>query len=321
MSSKQSPKRNLSEKNIKSPSREKDNKPCNSLLSRHLKKVYPVSLQKTCSTLSLSSLSLTLSEKSCDSSLSDSPRTLEQKITLALRLIKSNERKENPNSPSKEDLGKNNWIKKNRSDIDHDEQGFKRCNWITKNSDKLYVQFHDECWGVPVYDDQQLFELLALSGMLMDFNWTEILKRKEQLRELFAGFNPATVSKMSENEITDIADNKTLTLSECRVRCIVDNAKCMLKIVKEYGSFSSYVWNYVNYKPVINKFRHPRNVPLRSAKAEAMSKDMQKHGFRFVGPVIVYSFMQAAGLTIDHLVDCYRYRECINLAERPWRHV
>lgn len=91
--------------------------------------------------------------------------------------------------------------------------------------------------------------------------------------------------------------------------------------MNEFGSFGNYVWEYVSYKPVINKFRHPRNVPLRSPKAEAISRDLLKRGFRYVGPVIVYSFMQAAGLTIDHLVDCYRYGECISLAERPWRHI
>lgn len=94
-----------------------------------------------------------------------------------------------------------------------------------------------------------------------------------------------------------------------------------MQIVRECGSFSSYMWGSVNHKPVINRFRYPRNVPLRSPKAEAMSKDLIKRGFRYVGPVIVYSFMQAAGLTIDHLVDCYRYSECVSLAERPWRHI
>ncbi|KAK1389856.1 DNA-3-methyladenine glycosylase-like [Heracleum sosnowskyi] len=197
----------------------------------------------------------------------------------------------------------------------------KVCNWITANSDKVYVQFHDECWGIPVYDDNQLFELLAMSGMLMDFNWTEILKRKDLFREAFAGFDPSTVAKMGEKEIMDISSNKAIMLAESRVRCIIDNAKCIQRIVKEYGSFSGYIWGYVDYKPVINRFRYPRNVPLRSPKAEAISKDLLKRGFRFVGPVIVYSFMQAAGMTIDHLVDCFRFLDCVRHAERPWRHV
>ncbi|KAK1381030.1 DNA-3-methyladenine glycosylase-like [Heracleum sosnowskyi] len=197
----------------------------------------------------------------------------------------------------------------------------KVCNWITANSDKVYVQFHDERWGLPVYDDNHLFELLAMSGMLMDFNWTEILKRKELFREAFAGFDPATVAKMGEKEIKEISANKAIMLAESRVRCIIDNAKCIQQIAKEYGSFSGYIWGYMDYKPVINRFKYPRNVPLRSPKAEAISKDLLKRGFRFVGPVIVYSFMQAAGLTIDHLVNCFRVTDCVSHAERPWRHV
>ncbi|CAI9779281.1 unnamed protein product [Fraxinus pennsylvanica] len=292
--------------------KQKEKPNCN-ILSKHFKKIYPIGIHRTCSSpLSLSSLSLSLSQNSTDSSLTaDSSTPLDQKILSALRLIAPPERREVHVTK----------IIRQPSASPTEEGGRRRCNWITSNSEKAYVQFHDECWGVPVYDDNQLFELLALSGMLMDFNWTEILKRRELLRESFAGFDPNNVSKMGENEILEIASNKELTLAESRVRCIVDNAKCITKIVREFGSFSSYMWDYVSYKPVINKFRYPKNVPLRSPKAEAMSKDLLKHGFQLVGPVIVYSFMQACGMTIDHLVDCYRYSECVNLAERPWRHV
>ncbi|XP_031274241.1 uncharacterized protein LOC116132713 [Pistacia vera] len=165
--------------------------------------------------------------------------------------------------------------------------------------DKVYVAFHDESWGVPVYDDNPLFELLALCGMLMDYNWIEILKRKELFREAFAGFDPVVVAKMGEKEILEILSDKAIMLAESRVRCILDNANCIMKIVNEFQSFSSFMWGYVNYKPVINKYRYPRNVPLRTPKAEAISKDLLKEGFQFVGPVIVYSFMQAAKLTIN----------------------
>lgn len=126
---------------------------------------------------------------------------------------------------------------------------------------------------------------------------------------------------MEEKEVMDIASATELVLAECRVKCIVDNAKCMMKIRREYGSFSSYIWSYVNHKPVINKYRYSRDVPLRTPKADAISKDLLKRGFRYLGPVIVYSFMQVAGLTIDHLVGCYRHKECVNLAERPWKHI
>ncbi|KAE9454463.1 hypothetical protein C3L33_13639, partial [Rhododendron williamsianum] len=293
--SKENVQRHAMEKN-RNP-REKE-KPNHGFLSKHLRKVYPISRRRSCSPLSLSSLSLSLSQNSNDSTLTDYSIPLDQEISFALRRIVPIERRDFP-------MGAKNV---HQHIPDSSSEGLRRCNWITKNSDKTYVQFHDDCWGVPVYDDNQLFELLALSGMLMDYNWTEILKRKELFREAFAEFDPNTVAKMGEKEIIEIASNKAVMLAESR-------------IVKEFGSFSSYVWAYVDFKPVINRYRYPRNVPLRTPKAEALSRDLLKRGFRFVGPVIVYSFMQAAGMSIDHLVDCFRFGECVSIAERPWRHV
>ncbi|KAI7989054.1 putative GMP synthase [glutamine-hydrolyzing] [Camellia lanceoleosa] len=145
--------------------------------------------------------------------------------------------------------------------------------------------------------NSELFELLAMSSMLMDYNWTEILKRKELFGETFVGFDPNTVGKMGEKEIMEIASNKAIMLTESRMRCIIDcqthsaGKFCIIHIVREFGSFSSYIWAYVDYKPVINRYRYPRNIPLRFPKAEAVSRDFLKRGFRFVGPVIVYSFM------------------------------
>ncbi|KAL4586506.1 hypothetical protein LXL04_011142 [Taraxacum kok-saghyz] len=311
--SKEDMRRNIVEKkNTSSPnSRTEKEKPSStqSLISKHLKKVYPVGIHKTSSLLSLSSLSLTLSHNSS----TDSSPTLEQTISSALQLIAS--------TPSRREVAVVKTGVHVNMDSSNNEEGLRRCNWITKNSDKLYVEFHDECWGVPVYDDNQLFELLSLCGMLMNYNWTEILKRKNLVREAFCGFEPNIVAKMGEKDIMEIASNTEMMLGESRVRSIVENAKCILKISKTHGSFSGYMWGSVNYKPTINRCRHPRNVPLRTPKAEAISKDLLKHGFRLVGPVIVYSFMQAAGISIDHLVDCFRFSECVNLAERPWRHV
>ncbi|KDO70261.1 hypothetical protein CISIN_1g021082mg [Citrus sinensis] len=315
--SKANVRRHILEKN-RSP-KEKEPKPTQSLLSKHLKKVYPIGLHRSSSSLSLSSLSLSLSQNSNDSSVTDNSNSpLEQRISLALRLITPPERREVTVAKNAQPQQQQQQQQQQSQDSCCGE--LKRCNWITKNN-KVYVAFHDECWGVPVYDDNQLFELLALSGMLMDYNWTEILKRKELFREAFGGFDPKSVAKMGEKEILEISSNTAIMLAECRVRCIVDNAKCIVKILNEFGSFSSFMWGYVNFKPMINKFRYPRNVPLRSPKAEAISRDLLKRGFRLVGPVIVYSFMQAAGLTIDHLVDCFRYSECVSLAERPWRHI
>jgi DNA-3-methyladenine glycosylase I len=193
-----------------------------------------------------------------------------------------------------------------------------RCSWITKNSDEAYVQFHDESWGVPVYNDNQLFELLALSGMLIDHNWTEILKRRDMYMEAFAKFDPNVVAKMDENDIAALSANKELKLAECRVRCVIENAKCIRKVAKEFGSFSGYIWGHMNHRPMVGKYRHHKYIPLRTPKSEAVSKDLIRRGFRLVGPVIVYNFMQASGMVIDHLVGCFRFSECVRLAERSW---
>ncbi|EOY01567.1 DNA glycosylase superfamily protein isoform 2 [Theobroma cacao] len=297
--SKANVRRHILEKN-RSP-KEKE-KPAQSVLSKHLKKIYPIGLQRSTSSLSLSSLSLSLSQNSNDSSLTDHSSTpLEQKISLALSLIAPHHERREFVVPVVKSVQHHHHQQQQQPSQDPGSGELRRCNWVTKNS--------------------QLFELLALSGMLMDYNWTEILKRKELYREAFSGFDPEIVAKMGDKEINEISSDKAIMLAESRVRCIVDNAKCILKIVREYGSFSSFMWGYVNYKPTINRYKYPRNVPLRTPKAEAISRDLLKRGFRFVGPVIVCSFMQAAGLTIDHLVDCFRYSECVGLAERPWRHI
>ncbi|XP_076898993.1 uncharacterized protein LOC143552733 [Bidens hawaiensis] len=326
--SKENMRRNIVEKKNSSPNATREKEKISStqnILSKHLKKVYPVGIHKTSSLLSLSSLSLTLSHNS-SGSFTDSLSTLEQTISSALQLIAPTPSPTPSPTPARRELpaaktSAHGLVPEPSLDPPNGEDGLRRCNWITKNSDKLYVQFHDECWGVPVYDDNQLFELLSLCGMLMDYNWTEILKRKNLFREAFSGFEPNIVAKMGEDEIMEIASNKDIMLAESRVRSIVENARCIIKIAKAHGSFSGYMWGSVNYKPTISRCRHSRNVPLRTPKAETISKDLLKHGFRLVGPVIVYSFMQAAGMSIDHLVDCFRFSECVNLAERPWRHV
>ncbi|XP_042511355.1 DNA-3-methyladenine glycosylase-like [Macadamia integrifolia] len=330
-----------------------------SFLSKHLKKVYPLALRRSNSSQSLPSLSLSQnSNDSIGSRETINPRAVDQKVFASLRRLNRTTTPHERAETKLTNLGQQDsrpesngvntgipWVipkimvplhglggpperrettlLANVGKDSTDSNGgvtLKRCHWITKNSDQVYVCFHDECWGVPVYNDNLLFELLAMSGMLMDYNWTEILKRKELLREYFAQFNPNVVAKLSEIEIMEISSNKTLMLAESRVRCIVDNAKCIVKITDEYGSFSSYIWGYMNYKPMISRYRYPRSIPLRTPKAEAISRDLIRRGFRFVGPVIMYSFMQAAGMTIDHLVDCFRFNECVYLAERPWRH-
>ncbi|TYI34262.1 hypothetical protein ES332_A04G189400v1 [Gossypium tomentosum] len=286
---------NMSKANVRKHGMEKKGKekPMESPVPlKNLKKIYPIGFQRSSSSLSLSSLSLSLSQNSNDSSITDHSSTtpLEQRISLALSLIA-------PHHERREFVPIVKNVRQSRQpqqQQEHPNNGeLRRCRWVTKNSDKVYISFHDEQWGVPVYDD----------------------------KEAFAGFDPEIVAKMGDKEINEVSSNKAIMLVESRIRCIIHNAKCIQKIVREYGSFSSFMWGYMNHKPQINKYKYPRNVPLRTPKAEAISKDLLKRGFRFVGPVIVYSFMQAAGLTIDHLIGCFRHKECVALAERPWRHI
>ncbi|KAL6661160.1 hypothetical protein ACP70R_000544 [Stipagrostis hirtigluma subsp. patula] len=286
--------------------------------SKYMQRIYPLGIQRSSSNLTLSSLSL--SQNSNDSSLSSSNSSWEPKVPLLYGgtfspwgdVLVSLERRREDDKASDHDL-------EGEEDFDCSEPGsLHRCSWITKNSDEAYVQFHDECWGVPVYNDNRLFELLALSGMLIDHNWTEILKRRDMYREVFADFDPSTVAKMDETDIAEISGNKELKLAECRVRCIVENAKCIQKVAKEFGSFSGYMWGHVNHRPLVSKYKHHKYIPFQTPKSEAVSKDLVRRGFRLVGPVIVYSFMQAAGMVIDHLVDCFRFPECVRLAERSW---
>ncbi|KAJ8500736.1 hypothetical protein OPV22_011288 [Ensete ventricosum] len=290
-----------------------------SLSRQHLQRVYPLGIQKSCSILSLSSLSL--SQNSNASSLNSSMSSWDPKIPVSVhKLFSSWENSEIlAGAVGKGTPGLDRVRSSSADDELNNEPGsLKRCNWITQSSDEVYVSFHDECWGVPVYDDNQLFELLAMCGMLIDHSWSEILRRREMLREAFAEFDHILVAKMEEKEIMEISCSKELMLAECRVRCIVDNAKCMQRVAKEFGSFSGYIWGHVNRKPTVNRYKYPRSVPLRTPKSEAISKDLVRRGFRLVGPVIVYSFMQAAGIAMDHLVDCFRFGDCVRLAERSW---
>eukprot|EP01018_Ginkgo_biloba_P021809 Gb_31458 [translate_table: standard] len=191
----------------------------------------------------------------------------------------------------------------------------KRCGWITPQSDPVYVAFHDEEWGLPVHDDKRLFELLILSGALAELSWPAILSARDTYRDVFAGFDPVVVAAFSDKKITSLKSTKNIILHEGKLHGILNNAKCTLKIVEEFGSLDKYMWGFVGHKPIVNKYRYPRQVPAKTPKAEVISKDLVKRGFRFVCPTVMYSFMQAAGLTNDHLVHCFRCEECILLSE------
>ncbi|KAL5206111.1 hypothetical protein ABZP36_034320 [Zizania latifolia] len=190
-----------------------------------------------------------------------------------------------------------------------------RCPWVTPNTDPCYAAFHDREWGVPVHDDKKLFEMLVLSGALAEMTWPAILSKRETFREVFMDFDPVLVSKLSEKKILGPCSPARSLLSEHRLRIIIENAQEVLKVIEEFGSFDNYCWGFLNSKPMAGRFRHPREVPLKTPKADAISQDLLRRGFLGVGPTVIYAFMQAVGMANDHLVTCYRFDECCSCTE------
>ncbi|XP_019463219.1 PREDICTED: uncharacterized protein LOC109362101 [Lupinus angustifolius] len=194
-------------------------------------------------------------------------------------------------------------------------QSKKRCAWITPNTEPCYAAFHDEEWGVPVHDDKKLFEHLVLSSALSELTWPAILCKRHIFREVFADFDLVAVSKFNERRTIASGTPASSLLSEVKLRAIIENARQISKVIDEFGSFEKYIWSFVNHKPIVSKFRYPRQVPVKTPKADVISKDLVRRGFRGVGPTVIYSFMQAVGLTNDHLISCFRFQECIDAAE------
>ncbi|KAB8110566.1 hypothetical protein EE612_047876 [Oryza sativa] len=185
-----------------------------------------------------------------------------------------------------------------------------RCPWVTPNTDPCYAAFHDHEWGVLVHDDKKLFEMLVLSGALAEMTWPAILSKRETFKEVFMDFDPLLVAKLSERKILGPCSPARSLLSEHRLRIIIENAQEVLKVIEEFGSFDNYCWGFLNSKPMVGRFRHPREVPMKTPKADAMSQDLLRRGFLGVGPTVIYAFMQAVGMANDHLVTCYRFGEC-----------
>ncbi|EXB51223.1 Putative Glutamine amidotransferase [Morus notabilis] len=190
----------------------------------------------------------------------------------------------------------------------------KRCSFITANSDPIYVAYHDEEWGVPVHDDKMLFELLVLSGAQVGSDWTSILKKRQEFRKAFSEFDAQIVASFTDKQMISISSEFGFDIS--RVRGVVDNSNRILEIKKELGSLEKYVWGFVNQKPISTQYKSGQRIPVKTSKSETISKDLVRRGFRFVGPTVVHSFMQAAGLTNDHLITCHRHLQCTLLASR-----
>ena len=180
-----------------------------------------------------------------------------------------------------------------------------RCPWATGSD--LYAAYHDDEWGVPVHDDRRFFEFLILEGAQAGLSWSTILNKRDAYREAFAGFDPERVARFDRRRIERLMSNAGIVRNRLKIESAVANARAFLLLRREYGTFDRYVWKFVDDKPVVNRHRTLSTVPARTAQSDALSKDLAKRGFRFVGPTIMYAFMQATGLVNDHLVNCPRW--------------
>lgn len=179
----------------------------------------------------------------------------------------------------------------------------KRCGWA-KN--ELAIKYHDEEWGVPQHDDRILFEFLILEGAQAGLSWDTVLKKRESYRAAFDNFDAAKIAAYDERKRTELLANEGIIRNRLKINSAVRNAKAFLEIQKEFGSFDKYIWNFVDGKPVVNSWKDLSEVPAKTEISDAMSKDLKKRGFNFVGSTIMYAFMQATGMVNDHVVSCFR---------------
>jgi DNA-3-methyladenine glycosylase I len=188
----------------------------------------------------------------------------------------------------------------------------RRCPWC--GTDELYVKYHDEEWGVPVglppaEDEAKLFEFLILEGAQAGLSWLTILRRRENYRAAFSGFDVQKVARFSENDVARLLNDAGIIRNKAKIESAVKNARVFLKVAEEYGSFGSYLWDFVEGRPIVNHWDEISQVPAVIPLAEKISKDMKKRGFSFFGPVVCYAHMQATGMVNDHLASCFRYKE------------
>lgn len=183
----------------------------------------------------------------------------------------------------------------------------KRCAW-PKND--LAIKYHDEEWGVPLHDDQKLFEFVVLEGAQAGLSWDTILRKREAYREAFDNFDVNKVARYAERKIAELLQNEGIIRNRLKINSAVNNAKAFLRVQKEFGSFNKYIWGFVDGRPIVNKWREMSQIPATSDVSDRVSKDMKSRGFNFVGSTIIYAHMQATGMVNDHLVSCFRYKEC-----------
>lgn len=182
-----------------------------------------------------------------------------------------------------------------------------RCSWC--EGDALYEAYHDEEWGVPVHDDRKFFEMLVLEGAQAGLSWITVLRKRESYRKAFDQFDPKRVARYDENKVTRLMENAGIIRNRLKITGAIASAQAFLAVQKEFGSFDAYIWTFVGGKPLNNQREARGDIPAQSVESDAMSKDLRKRGFKFVGSTICYAFMQAAGMVNDHYISCPRHRE------------
>ena len=190
----------------------------------------------------------------------------------------------------------------------------KRCSWAVGNWKKIdppMVAYHDTEWGVPLHDDRKLFEFLVLEGAQAGLSWMTVLKKRENYRKAFEGFDPQKVARYNKAKIRKLLGDAGIIRNRLKIESAVVNAKAYLKVQEKFGSFAAYSWRFVDGEPIVNRWKTLKQMPATSPISDAFSKDLKQRGFRFVGPTIIYAHMQAVGMVNDHTTDCFRYRELI----------
>ena len=183
----------------------------------------------------------------------------------------------------------------------------KRCDWV--GNDPLMISYHDTEWGVPIYDDKKLFEFLILEGAQAGLSWTTILKKRESYRKAFDSFNPKKIALYDVKKINLLLSDSGIVRNKLKIAATIQNAKAFLDVTQKEGAFNTYIWQFVNQRPITHALSTLHEYPAKTKEAEAMSKDLLKRGFKFVGPTICYAFMQAVGMVNDHQQKCFRYTE------------
>ena len=192
----------------------------------------------------------------------------------------------------------------------------KRCDWA--NRSELELSYHDHEWGVETHDDRTLFEFLVLEGAQAGLSWSTILRKREGYRRAFDNFDARKISRYSEKTVSRLLSNPEIIRNRLKIKAVIANAREFLLVQKEFGSFDRYIWQFVNGKPIRNSWRKMTEIPSSTPESDAMSKDLKRRGFKFIGPTICYAFMQAVGMANDHVVDCFRYKELEN-KRKAWR--